>query len=226
MSEEDEVPAEPRDESARLHEQVRELSAELQRLRTREAELVAQVDALEQAQRLNLARSSFAEEQAGRLSRLYVASYRLNEARDPRQVLEAIQEIISNIIGSEEMGIFRLDDASRTLSLVLSSGIEPGPFSSIPLGSGPIGKVALTGETFVAPTALRAGQSHPDEVSACVPLNMEDRVNGAIAIFGLLPQKLALEEVDRELLTLLAMQAGPALQRAEKYGDNVSAKDS
>jgi K+-sensing histidine kinase KdpD len=215
-----------RDENARLHEQMRGCSAELQRLRIREEELVARVASLEQAQRVSLARSAFAEEQAGRLSRLYVASYRLNEARAPQQVLEAIQEIISDLIGSEELCIFRLDDASRTLSLVLSAGIEPESFRSIPLGRGPIGRAALTGETFVASTPLRAGQWREGEVSACVPLSLEDRVHGAIAIFGLLPQKQALEEVDHELLALLAMQAGPALQRVELYGDGFRSRES
>ena len=42
---------------------------------------------------------------------------------------------------------------------------------------------------------------------ACVPLKLDDKVTGVIAIFGLLPQKGGIEELDRELFDLLATQA-------------------
>ena len=42
-------------------------------------------------------------------------------------------------------------------------------------------------------------------------MKLEDRVTGAIALFRLLPQKTALEAVDRELFDLLATHAAMAL---------------
>jgi hypothetical protein len=193
-----------RAENAKLREQVQRLE---QRLSEREHALHAA-----------LARGALAEEQLARLTRLYVAHERLQQARAPDQVLEAIQEIVANIIGSEQLAIWRLDRAAGTLSLVSSMGIEPAPLRTVPLGQGIIGRVALTGEPFVAATPPPPGSLLP--VNACVPLSMEDRVQGAIAIFALLPQKLALEDMDRELLTLLSEQAAPALHRAELFSQD------
>jgi GAF domain-containing protein len=199
------------------------LSAELERLRQRQRELEVRLAEQEEQNRATLARVALAEQQATRLTRLYVASLHLHGAKEPAQVLEAIQEIITNIIGSEELAIFRMDEDGRALSLVSSLGVEPERLRTIPLGAGPIGHAALTRETFIAPTPLRAGEASEDAVSACVPLCLEERVYGAIAIFGLLPQKPALEDVDRELLALLADQAAPALHRAELQGRHTTA---
>ncbi|HYO60128.1 GAF domain-containing protein [Archangium sp.] len=194
------------------------LRAELESLRERQRELEVRLARQEEQNRETLARVALAEQQATRLTRLYVASIHLHEAKNPAQVLEAIQEIITNIIGSEEMAIFRMDEDGRALSLVSSRGVEPERLRTIPLGQGPIGHAALSGQTFIAPTPLRAGEAPGDAVSACVPLCLEERVYGAIAIFGLLPQKQALEDVDHELLALFADQAAPALHRAELQG--------
>jgi K+-sensing histidine kinase KdpD len=200
------------------------LRTELAQLRERQRELEARLAGQEEANRAMLARVALAEQQATRLTRLYVASLHLNGAHEPAQVLEAIQEIVANIIGSEELAIFRLDEPRQALSLVSSVGIEPAPLRTVPLGQGTIGRAALSGKTFLAPVPLRAGEPHGDAVSACIPLNLEERLYGAIAIFGLLPQKQALEDVDRELLALLAEQAAPALQRAELHYRRVAAR--
>jgi hypothetical protein len=44
---------------------------------------------------------------------------------------------------------------------------------------------------------------------------MGGQVHGVLALFGLLPQKRKLDEVDIELLTLLGEHAAPALHRAD-----------
>jgi hypothetical protein len=44
-----------------------------------------------------------------------------------------------------------------------------------------------------------------------VPLKLEGKVMGVIAIFRLLPQKGGIEDLDRELFDLLATQAAFAL---------------
>ncbi|HEX5751316.1 MAG TPA: GAF domain-containing protein [Archangium sp.] len=191
------------------------LRAELVMLRDRQRELERRLAEQEALNRATLAHVAMAEHQATRLTRLYVASLHLHGARETSQVMEAIQEIVGNLIGSEELAIFRMDESGRALSLVSSLGVEPERLRTVPLGQGPIGRAVQSGETFIAPTPLRAGEEAGDAVSACVPLRLEERVYGALAIFGLLPQKQELEDVDRELLALLADQAGPALQRAE-----------
>jgi GAF domain-containing protein len=81
-------------------------------------------------------------------------------------------------------------------------------FREVRFGEGIIGQVASTGQPFVSNDEHGRGVG----VTACVPLQVDGRVTGAIAIFRLLPQKHdGLEALDEELLGLLASQAGIAL---------------
>src|SRR6185295_2122768 len=97
------------------------------------------------------------EQHNANLANLYVASYRLHSTLKRQEVLETIQEIIINLIGSEELGIFELEPGRKALDLVSSFGIEAKRYGGIPLGSGLIGKVALTGETYLDACSNGAG---------------------------------------------------------------------
>jgi len=165
------------------------------------------------------------EAQNANLANLYVASYRLHGTLDREEVLATIQEIVTNLVGSEEIGVFELDEAGSSLRLIASTGIDPEPYRVIAMGSGRIGRCAQTGETYVssdADAAAPAGRGEAD-LSACVPLRLQDRVSGAIALFRLLPQKSGIEALDRELFDLLATHAAPALYFTSRRLEALSA---
>jgi K+-sensing histidine kinase KdpD len=149
------------------------------------------------------------ERRSSHLASLYVASQRLTASTDTAEVVSAIQDIVANLMGSEEIAIFELESGDRELKLKASLGIDSTRWQSVELGAGSIGRAAVSGEPFMA----RAGgpPAEPDDLSACVPLLLDGRVTGVIAIFKLLPQKPGLERADRELLELLATQAASAL---------------
>jgi putative methionine-R-sulfoxide reductase with GAF domain len=155
------------------------------------------------------------ERQNSNLANLYVASYRLHGTLDRAELLLAIQEIVANLVGSEEMGLFEIDEEAGELALAAHLGIDPERFRRIPLGAGIIGRVARRGETHVTQTA-GLDNAGPDEanLTACVPLKVGGRVTGALAVFRLLPQKPSLEPLDHELFDLLADQAAVALYSA------------
>jgi nitrate/nitrite-specific signal transduction histidine kinase len=152
------------------------------------------------------------EKQNNDLANLYVASYRLHETLDPREVISVIEEIVVNLIGSEEMAIFELNDDGSALTLLASLGIQAECFESLPLDSGLIGRAALSGERIVAshwdPDTRSPRES---DLTACVPLKVDGRVTGAVAVFSLLNQKPGLEALDYELFDLLATHAATAL---------------
>ena len=160
------------------------------------------------------------EAQNTNLANLYVASYRLHGTVDRDEVLGTIQEIVTNLVGSEELAVFEADEGG--LRLVASTGIDPDPFRRVACGAGVIGRCARTGETFVRGDGI-AGEALPAEadLSACVPLKLDGRVSGAIALFRLLPQKAALEALDRELFDLLATHAATALYCATLHARSV-----
>jgi hypothetical protein len=193
-------------EMNRLHEQIVSLRAANERHEKEQARLQAQLESTRAESQRFSARYAEIESQNSNLANLYVASYRLHGTLDRREVIDTIQEIIANLIGSEEAVLFELDPEQQALTAVASYGLPPDALRSVPLGKGPIGEAARSGEIFVA----EPGEAQ-DGLTACVPLTLDGRVTGAIAIFRLLPQKAGFVDVDRELFELLATHAATAL---------------
>jgi GAF domain-containing protein len=62
------------------------------------------------------------------------------------------------------------------------------------------------------PVVEDPSQKKAEGLTACVPLMLGNQAVGAVAVFGLLPQKQGgLQPLDRDLLELLRAQAGLAL---------------
>lgn len=152
------------------------------------------------------------EAQNTNLANLYVAAYQLRSSLDRPTVIDVMKEIIVNMIGSEDFGIFEKDGSHLDL-IGWFDHHKPSGYESVKVGSGVIGHVADTGETYITgPGDATAG------MAACIPMKIDDEVVGVIAIFSLLPQKdEIIESLDRELLDLLSSQAGIALRCASLY---------
>ena len=195
-------------EMNRLHEQVVTLRAANERYESEHARLSAQLDRTRAESQSYSSRYAEIETQNSNLANLYVASYRLHGTLDRKEVIDTLQEIIANLIGSEEAGLYELNEGKQTLELIASFGLGPDAHRSVPLGSGRVGQAATSGEIFVA----EPGASELDGgLTACIPLKLDGKVTGAVAIYRLLPQKSGFEEVDRELFELLATHAATAL---------------
>jgi hypothetical protein len=197
-------------EKRRLEDQLQAARDDAERFGREQAELHQRLADIENESRRFAEQFVEVERQNSNLANLYVASYQFAGTLHRDRVLEIILEILANLVGSEETAVFELDEQGEALRLVAANGIEPGPFRSVARGAGVIGSVAASGETWIV------GESAPAEgpearLTACVPLRLEDKVTGAIAIFRLLPQKSGLEPVDRELFDLLATHAAMAL---------------
>jgi len=154
------------------------------------------------------------EEQNESLANLYVASYRLHSTLDPHEVVECIKEILINMVGSEEFGLYVVDEETGDLALTgyegeIAKRTEKG---GVAFGEGLEGFVAQSGQPFFTEDAGEGG-----EVCACLPLMIKERVVGVIAIYKLLPHKRGLTELDHRLLDLLAGQAATALVSSRLY---------
>ena len=214
-----------------------ELLAENERLRLRVADLEASVAGLEATQnelqrRLQAVQADTKryadsygdiERQNTELANLYVAGYRLHGTLDRAEVMLAIQEILANLVGCEEAAVFELDDSGTVLRLVGSFGMDAQPLREVPLGAGIIGASAASGVMFVAPQPEPLPGPAEATLTACIPITIEGRVSGAIALFRLLGHKAGLAEVDRELFELLANQAGMALYCTRLHAERIEA---
>jgi hypothetical protein len=154
------------------------------------------------------------EEQNSVLTTLYVACQRLHCTLDRNQVLLTVREIIANLIGCEEYALFTLG-SDGLLHLIDSWGLDAELYELLPL-TGLIGRVIDSGESFVI-NESDASHATPLEadLTACIPLERNGTVTGAIALFRLLPQKFELLELDRELFRLLETHLALALHCTE-----------
>jgi nitrate/nitrite-specific signal transduction histidine kinase len=165
------------------------------------------------------------EKQNADLANLYVASYRLHSTLDRQEVISVIEEIIINLIGSEELAILAQKPESAW-STVGAFGIEDERLeqivAEIEAGRGAIWKAIAAGERFVASGENQGDLAAPEAgLTVCVPLILDGKVTGAIAVFRLLGQKSGLEEIDLQLFDLLASHAATAL-----YSSHVQAKST
>ena len=193
------------DERHRLQEELRQERAEHEALRLQLEETEGQSQTFSE-------RYVQVEQQNTDLANLYVAGYRLHGTLDRQEILAAIQEIIVNLVGCEELAIFETDPTSSRLRLAASFGVDTAAYQSIAVGSGLIGAVAQSGEAYYAGSSGGGPSPLDAHLTACIPLAVDGRVTGAIAIFRLLPQKAdGLGALDHELLDLLSAQAGAAL---------------
>lgn len=147
------------------------------------------------------------------LERLHAASARLLQALELGDVYEAIGEIIGNLVGSEEVAIFRHHAADQIFSVVWSVGVEKGTIEQFGLGAGLIGRAAHEGASqFLSRKPGTPLLSHESRLTACIPLRLDREVIGVIVILGLLPQKNGLEWADFELLKFLETYGAVAAQ--------------
>jgi hypothetical protein len=188
-------------ELALAQEAVAHVTAERTRLRERLAEI--------EAENQRICDEYVAvEERSSEMAQQLVALERLHGGLTRAETITALQEIVINVIGTEELAVFEVRDDA--LALVHSFGIDPGPLRAVAIGAGAIGGAARSGAIFVAG---RGGETAPAErdLTAAIPLRVGDRVQGVIAIFRLLGHKPGLGDSDHAVFDLLAAHAGLAL---------------
>lgn len=165
------------------------------------------------------------ERQNNDLANLYVASYRLHESLNRDEVIGVIQEIVINMIGSEELAIFERENGE--LKLTASHGIDLERLESTTLDSKEIDRVRdladevmRSGERYLASPEERARSE--SNLTACVPLMFNSEGMGAIAVFRLLKHKPEFEPLDLELFDLLASHAAVALHSSKSGAEEAS----
>jgi len=212
-------------EKMALQEKLLTLREELDRIYHEQSDLRRQLAEIEAANQQHSRQYGEVELQNNNLANLYVASYQLHSTLDRAEVLAAIKEIVINLIGCEELGIYELGADGAALRLVGSFGIDPVAYATVPIGSGIIGKTAVSGEIYLPGKGIDHGRTPREtNLTVCVPLKLGEKVSGALAIFRLLPQKKGLETIDYELFNLLATHAGTALYLTRLHSDMVNAK--
>jgi hypothetical protein len=142
-----------------------------------------------------------ADEAKAHLARLTVASAQLHASTDPAESLRNLQDVLVNLIGSQEIAIWSLAADGCTLELRSSQGIKPERWRRVAVGEGPVGQAAASG-VIVKPDQGDAGQP-----TVVIPLRLGRRVVGVVALFRLLPHRSGLGPQDEDVFQLVAEQA-------------------
>jgi hypothetical protein len=149
------------------------------------------------------------QQQSTELAQRCVALERIHGSATRAETLAALQEIVVNVIGSEELAIFERRGAA--LELAQSFGVDPEPLRRVGLGQGAVGQTAVTGRLYVAEREGPPARGDED-LTAAVPLRFGEDVAGVLAIYRLLGHKPGVSEADQALFDLLSAHAGVALR--------------
>jgi nitrate/nitrite-specific signal transduction histidine kinase len=197
-------------------EKVKELSARVRQLEDRLAEMETRYRKVEEENKEFADRYIEIEEQNNNLANLYVASYQLHSTLDYKEVVRIVQEIVINLIGAEAFHLWMVNEKIGQLELEASEG-QDVPVKTLPIGEGPLGKAAKTGENVFADRVAVKDPTPFEQPIAVIPLKIKDSVIGIISINKLLVQKTAFTTMDHELFTLLAGHAATAIFSAKLY---------
>lgn len=216
--------AELEDENAMLCAQVksdnaiRELISKIEELETEKKRLMSQFHEVEAQQGQYAATFAEVEAELANLASLYVASNQLHSTLSLRGVIRQLKEMLAQLVGARSYAIYFVsDDGSRLLPIAFE-GVKAEELAPVKVGEGPIGHAFSSGSAEVAEDADVSHRS-VTEPAASVPLRIEDRLIGVVAIFSTLPQKTRFLPVDYEFFKLLAAHAASAIVAARLFAE-------
>ena len=152
-------------------------------------------------------------EDIGSQAKVYAARMRLQSAVDQADALDAIREIAANLIGTEEVAVFKVDKKRSELWLYWSFGVDPNKHSVLEVSREPTMKQVLNGKPVYRLKLSKENLlSTDDPVSALVPILVDGTACAVIVLFRLFPHKPGIEAVDREICEVLSHCAGRAIE--------------
>ena len=193
-----------------ISEELSSLREERDALRAERAKLKHVLDEALAQNRRDIERSALVEQQCTSLANLYVATFKLHGSLERADVMAAINEIVVNLVGCENFGVFEREGGKLKLigefpshpSAIREMSAESGFVADIFKGSGPW----IAGRDPLPPSAV------PGDVTAVIPLRLRSELIGGIVLFNLLPQKGgSFGDVDLELMERLTAHAATAL---------------
>ncbi|HEX8393261.1 MAG TPA: hypothetical protein VF665_13025 [Longimicrobium sp.] len=151
-------------------------------------------------------RSTDLQQQNTLLAKLCVACDLLHGSPRMADVLSAIQDVVINLIGSEEFAVADVD-ADGSLTPLLVFGVDEA-------------RVADAARSLAVVDAIRTGEARLAEevpLLAALPMSTGGRMGAMVLIYGLLPQKGGWVPFDDDLFSLLRLHGGAALHTARLH---------
>ena len=136
---------------------------------------------------------------------LLAACHRLHGTLQRPQVLIAVEDILGSLVSCREAALYDLEGEPPTLTLVASFGLPADDVPPLPPAVLP---AISAGRLFIASPY---GAGEPPRPAACLPLRVDGRVTGAIALIRLPDQKRGLTNAEWETLDVIGTHIATAL---------------
>ncbi len=194
---------------------VRELLQKIERLEIEKSELLSRFHRAEAISTEFTARVQEVESEFANLANLFVASNQLHSSLSPRGVTRRIKEVLAQLVGAERYAMYLVNPEGQQLIPIASEGVAGSDLLPVRIEGTRIGDVLRKGAAIVADFDPSRGTLQ--DPPAVIPLSLDDRVVGTIAIFSTLAQKNKFDAVDFELFKLLGQHAAQALVAASLF---------
>jgi putative methionine-R-sulfoxide reductase with GAF domain len=158
------------------------------------------------------------ESELANLASLYVAARQLHATMRLSGVIRQLREILEQFVGARTYGVYFLSDDAAELVHVAGRGLTDAGHVRIKPGTGPIGEAFASGTANIS----EEGDVHERDVerpAACIPMRIEDRIVGVIAIVATFEQKTRFLPVDYEFFKLLSGHAASAIVAARLFAE-------
>lgn len=195
---------------------VRELVQKIELLEAEKSDLLSRTNRAEAISHQFTTRVQEVESEFSNLANLYVASNQIHSSLSPRGVTRRIKEVLAQLVGAERYSMYLANQDFTELVPIASEGVPGNDLLPVPIAGSRLGEVLQSGEAKVEEDK-NPSQGDLNRPAAVIPLVVDERVVGVIAIFSTLSQKTRFDAVDFELFRLLGQQAAAALVSASLF---------
>ncbi len=195
---------------------VRDLLEKIDRLEREKLELLSRFREVEAASSRYSTQFQEVESEFANLANLFVASNQLHSSMSPRGVTRRIKEVLAQLVGAERYCMYLVNADNSDLVPIAWEGVGGDSLGPLRVEGTPIGEVFRSGSAYVN-EEVETSQGTMAKPAAVLPLMVEDKVVGVIAIFTTLSQKTRFDTIDFELFRLLGQHAAAALVSASLF---------
>lgn len=195
---------------------VRELLKKIERLESEKRELISRFHEAEAVSSAFSARFEEVETQFANLANLFVASNQLHSSLSPRSVTRRIKDVLAQLVGAERYCVYLANGDGSELVPIASEGVPGDRLVNVRINGTAMGSVYESGNAKFA-EGLDTSCGSFEQPAALVPLTLDEKVVGVIAIFATLAQKTKFDTIDFELFKLLGSHAAAALVSASLF---------
>lgn len=198
-------------------EAIRELLSKIERLESEKRELISRFHHAEAQSRDFTARVQEVESEFANLANLFVASNQLHSSLSPRGVTRRIKEVLAQLVGAERYCMYLSNSDGTELVPIAHEGVTGAALAPVKIADSELGQALLKGTAQVSDFDPTSGTV--ERPAAIIPLSVDEKTVGVIAIFSTLAQKKRFDTVDFELFKLLGQHAAAALVSASLFAN-------